>query len=111
MKLSDAVWIAPLLEAVARGETLETNVGTKTQPEWVPITNEAVFTGYRENYRIKPKVHEYRLYNRAPGSLTLCCTERNSGNAGLERHRLYIEQEALKGTVQWVGPWTPVPQE
>lgn len=113
MKLSDAVWIGRLLEAVSRGERLQAYYNH--QNGWIDVSlNENVHFSFGEDrYRIKPKVPEYRLYTRPSyqGMIGVC--QRNGNSTTEVQHRKICEESSKSDScdrVVWLTDWLPLPE-
>lgn len=97
MKLSDASWIAPLLQAVVEGKIIQVLHGST----WRDSTIRLSFEYSKESYRIKPEVLKYRHFLIKCGNLGhtvgVCLKEQDM-----------ISIESSYYFVKWIGPWQEV---
>lgn len=105
MKLSDASWVIPLLQAAERGETIQVGCAG----HWTDMGVEGCwsFDGSQSDYRIKPKPLRYRLYkyNSSNYSAFPCIVSENQPN--LIRG---CEENVKGGMITWLTPWLDVPE-
>lgn len=109
MKLSDASWIWPLLKAVSEGEVLQVD----TSSGWLDCQRDVIVNFSHSPatlWRIKPKVHEYRLYKYKENG-DVHNVDRNNPKKSGKHLRAHVEDAVKNGVAVWLGPWTPVPQQ
>jgi hypothetical protein len=93
MKLSDASWIAPLLQAVADGQKIQ--IYCEEDGRWSDATTNIIFNRGQECYRINFGVLKYRLYLRKHGNSYYVVAKHD-------------QPEKTPGFVKWLCDWKEV---
>ena len=103
MKIKDASWIIPLLQAAADGKTLQYRVN---DGEWADISpnSHISFLNLTETYRIKPDSIRFRNYlwhhmEEIEGPVVLAVTEEDNSSS---------PRENWTGFIRWLGDWQEV---
>ena len=112
MKLSDASWVAPLLQAVADGGTLQYRFGVSSPWKDWDRGNINFDCDYgKEGYRIKPVVPQFRLFlNINEGAIVTAQRDMpgrrgDTSNYDLEAYTHHIQC----GRGKWLTDWQPIP--
>lgn len=94
--------LLPIITAFANGETIQMktaagNWATHNDYGWLSLVE----------YRIKPKVPEYRLFCYDVGGIHVCT--RNTGQSGEKVDNHYKQARVDAGGGHWLTDWLPIP--
>lgn len=94
--------LLPIITAFANGETIQMQ---KSDGVWATHHEYSWPAGV--NYRVKPKVPEYRLFCYFDG--TIIAAHRNTGIPGEAADVLFREARVADRTGRWLTDWLSIP--